>query len=265
LPINTDLERSDLVTSWGHDSHLFHSQQAVPSLGESRTDYWVFAQLAERLGIDDAYTEGRNEQEWLDALLADSPMELDDLTAEGILRRDPPPRVALEAFREDPEAHPLSTASGRIELQNPQAETYDLPDVPAFVDAGVGPTGYPLQLVTPHHKLRSNSCLDANPWLRRLEPHTAWINPGDAAERGIADGDTVYMEAPSGRVRIRAHVTPRIMPGVVSVAQGTWLALDEAGDDTGGCANTLTEHTLSPTGGPTTHTAWVQVRSPDNG
>ncbi len=265
LPINTDLERSDLVTSWGHDSHLFYSQQALASRGASRTDYWVFAQLAERLGIGEAYTQERTEQEWLDVLLAESPMALDDLEDTGILRRDPPPRVALEAFRHDPDAHRLSTRSGRIELQNPDAVAYGLPDVPAYVETEPGPVGYPLQLVTPHHKLRSNSCLDANPWLRRLEPHTAWIHPADAAERGIAEGDTVLVEAPGGRVRIPALVTPRIMPGVVSVAQGTWLALDAAGDDVGGCANTLTEHTLSPTGGPTTHTAWVQVRRLDHG
>ena len=265
LPINTDLERSDLVTSWGHDSHLFYSQQAVASRGESRTDYWVFARLAERLGIGEKYTQGRSEQEWLDALLAESPMTLDDLARDGIVRCDPPPRVALEAFRRDPDAHPLSTRSGRIELRNHQAAAYGLPDIPAFVDTGNEPAGYPLQLVTPHHKLRSNSCLDANPWLHRLEPHTAWINSADAAAREIADGDTVIVEAPGGNILIRAHVTPRIMPGVVSVAQGAWLALDAAGDDGGGCANTLTEHTLTPTGGPTTHTAWVQVRRLSDG
>ena len=51
LPVTMDLERSDLVTSWGHDSHLFDSQQAVEPAGESRNDYWVMAQLAATPGI----------------------------------------------------------------------------------------------------------------------------------------------------------------------------------------------------------------------
>jgi anaerobic dimethyl sulfoxide reductase subunit A len=264
LPINTDLERSDLVTSWGHDSHLFYSRQAVASRGESRTDYWVFAQLAERLGFGPAYTQGRTEQEWLDALLAESPLDSEELRSQGIVRRDPEPRVALAAFRRDPEGHRLPTRSGRIELSSPQAEAHGLPPIPAYIAPEPCPAGYPLQLVTPHHKLRSNSCLDANPWLRRLEPQAVWINPADAAERNVSDGALVLVSAPQGSILAPAYVTARIMPGVVSVAQGTWLALDAAGNDVGGCANTLTDHTLSPTGGPTTHTAWVDVRRPED-
>ena len=42
------MERSDLVESWAHDVHFFYSRQAVAPAGEARTDYWVFAQLAER-------------------------------------------------------------------------------------------------------------------------------------------------------------------------------------------------------------------------
>ncbi len=59
---------------------------------------------------------------------------------------------------------------------------------------------------------------------------------------------------------VPAKVTERIMPGVVCLYQGTWYAPDENGVDRGGCANTLTGHWLSPTGGTSTHSASVAVR-----
>ena len=131
LPICMDLERSDLVTSWGHDSHLFHSQQAIAPAGDSRTDYWVFSQLAERLGIGDAYTAGRTEQEWIAYLLRTSDLDAEGLAREGLVRFDGKPRVALAGFRRDPSSNPLSTPSGLIEISGPRAVDCGLPAIPS--------------------------------------------------------------------------------------------------------------------------------------
>jgi len=260
LPICTDMERSDLVTSWGHDSHLFYSRQAVPSEGQARTDYWVFAQLAERLGFGHEYTCGRTEEEWLGYVLGTEALDRETLCRHGILRTDGSPRVALSEFRADPTAHPLPTRSGLIEIANLQASAYGLPVIPSYIpDDASRADGYPLQLVTPHSKLRSNSCGHANPWLRRLEPHAVWISRVDADARGIAEGDLVYVSSPSGTIAIESRITERIMPGVVCVYQGTWYEPDEEHVDRGGCANTLTSQRLSPSGGPTTHSTWVEV------
>ena len=114
--------------------------------------------------------------------------------------------------------------------------------------------------MTPHSKLRSNSCLHANPWLQGLQPHALWINPVDAASRAVADGDTVEVSNQFGCVRVAVKVTERIMPGVVCLYQGTWYRPDADGRDRGACANTLTSQRESPTGGYTTHSAWVEVR-----
>jgi len=260
LPICTDLERSDLVTSWGHDLHLFDSQQAVAPSGESRTDYWVFAQLAGRLGFGPLYTRGRTADEWVAALRSESPFA-GQHGGDGVYRRDGQPRVALHAFSQDPLAHPLLTQSGRIELANAEAAAYGLPVIPSYVpDASHGgDSAGALRLVTPHSRLRSNSCWHANPWLRALEPHAIWINPVDAEERGIADGSETTVRNPQGVMRIRARVTDRIIPGVVCIYQGAWYAPGEDGVDEGGCANTLTPQRTSPTGGMATHSAWVEA------
>ena len=261
LPICTDLERTDLVTSDGHDSHLFYSPQILAPPGEARTDYWVFAQLAERLGFGQEYTGGRNQEEWVELLMKGEGLDERALRDEGIMRIDGKPRVALAEFREDPRRHPLNTPSGLIEIASPQAEAYGLPVIPAYVAEDIGETeAYPLRLLTPHHKFRSNSCVRANPWLQRLEPHVAWMNPGDARARGIAHGDSVVVRSRFGAVVMPAKVTERIMPGVVCVYQGTWYQPGADGLDVGGCANVLTGSRLTPTGGPATHSERVEMR-----
>jgi anaerobic dimethyl sulfoxide reductase subunit A len=182
------------------------------------------------------------------------------LLDQGITREDGESRVALDDFRADPVAYPLHTPSGKIEIACLQAETYGLPVIPSYVEIEDDGGEYTLQLITPHHKFRSNSCLYAVPWLQRLEPHAAWINPSDAETRGIADGDAVEVSSARGTIRLSAKVTERIMPGVVCVYQGTWYRPRLDGIDEGGCANVLTQQRESPTGGCATHSTWVAVR-----
>jgi anaerobic dimethyl sulfoxide reductase subunit A len=261
LPIRTDLERSDVVGSWGYDSHLFGSRQAIEPQDGAQTDYWVMARLAERLGFGPGYTHGRDEQGWIKALLEGSTVDAETLRLEGVERWDPSPRTELAAFRREPSAHPLPTASGRIELANPAAQAYGLPSVAAHVATEPpDPARFPLHLVTPHSEVRANSCLDANPWLRRIEPQQVWISTADANTRGIAPDDIVQVTSAVGSTRLPARVTERIMPGVVCIPQGAWFRPGQDGVDEAGSANVLTTHDTSPTGGMASHSNWVEVR-----
>jgi formate dehydrogenase major subunit len=65
----------------------------------------------------------------------------------------------------------------------------------------------------------------SNPWLAELQQEMfVEINPSDAADRGISNGDTVWLEgAEGGRIKIQAMVTPRVKPGV------TWMPYHFAG------------------------------------
>jgi anaerobic dimethyl sulfoxide reductase subunit A len=258
FPINTDLERTDLVSGQG-DVH--YKRRALMPAGESRSDYWVFSRLAERLGIGEAYTGGKTEDEWLEYFLEAENLDKESLEKNGIMRSSGEVRVALDRFRADPVKYPLDTPSGLIEITSPQAEKYGLPVIPSYVPSTWGESGdYPLQLVTPHSKLRANSSGHANPWLQRLEPQRVWINPKDAEERGIAHEDMVEIINQFGTMNIPAKITERIMPGVVCIYQGAWYRPRADGVDEGGSANVLTGHRVSPTGGMSTHSEWVEVR-----
>ncbi|QYK13013.1 molybdopterin-dependent oxidoreductase [Shewanella rhizosphaerae] len=65
----------------------------------------------------------------------------------------------------------------------------------------------------------------SNPWLAELQQEMfVEIHPGDAADRGIRNGDTVWLEgAEGGRIKIKAMVTPRVKQGV------TWMPYHFAG------------------------------------
>ena len=82
----------------------------------------------------------------------------------------------------------------------------------------------------------------------------------DAEKRGIKNDDLVIVRNDRGRIRIKARVTSRIAPGVVSVPQGAWYNPNKDGIDIGGSANTLTSLHPSPLAkGNAQHTALVEV------
>ena len=257
FPICTDLERSDLVGG----QNLHYNRQAVSPAGESRTDYWVLSRLAERLGFGEAYTGGKTEEQWMDHFLKTDGLDVKTLQNDGIIRGSGEPIVRFSKFRADPSEHPLNTSSGLIQITCLQAKDYGLPLIPSYINRRPPSSrDHPLQLITPHSLFRSNSAGYANPWLHRLESHSVWINPRDAEDRGIAHRDLVDVFNQFGTIAIPAKVTERIMPGVVCIYQGAWYRPGSDGKDIGGCANVLTGHGLSPTGGMAVHSEWVDVR-----
>ncbi len=79
----------------------------------------------------------------------------------------------------------------------------------------------------------------SNPWLAELQQEMfIEINPVDAADRGLRDGDTVWVEgAEGGRIKVQAMVTERVKPGVTwmpyhfaGVMHGVDLEYPESGD-----------------------------------
>src|ERR1041384_3623276 len=101
--------------------------QAVLPNGEARNEFDIFADLAGRLGFREAYTEGRDESEWLRHLWEVSRQrasqfgvelpDFDNFWRSGrVSIVSPEPEAMLAPFRADPRANPLTTPSGRIEI-----------------------------------------------------------------------------------------------------------------------------------------------------
>src|SRR3546814_14101720 len=64
LPATTTLERNDIAAG-SRDRFLLAMERAIEPVGEARDDFHIFADLAARLGFRDAFTEGRDEMDWL--------------------------------------------------------------------------------------------------------------------------------------------------------------------------------------------------------
>ncbi|MGQ9682372.1 MAG: molybdopterin-containing oxidoreductase family protein [Anaerolineae bacterium] len=259
LPATHYLERNDITFPAGN--YLFFSNRAVAHPDGCRHDYDIFCALANRLGFGAAFSEGKDEEEWLRTFVAHSDVpDYDEFRRTGIVLGRDQARVGLSAFLADPDRHPLSTPSGRVELASAlYHERTGFPAVPHCRPLPPAP-GYPLALVTPHPRERVHSQGAQMPEIMHREPQRLWLHPADALDRGVVTGQKVLVRSAQGKVCVPALVTEDIMPGVVALNEGAWPDLDQAGIDWGGCPNTLTptEPTL-PSEGSRTHSVWVEV------
>jgi len=275
LPVTSHLENEDLAKPLYPESYYVHLNPAVSRREESMTDFDIARHLGERLGVHNF--DGKSASECIEELVnsRDVATELPDYT---LLKRDgisksyeSAPRVAFTQQIADILENPFPTLSGKIEIYSEQIARLnlaDLPPVPEYLPTWEGQEDplarrYPLQLITPHSKRRANSVFDRVPWLRELEPQALTINPRDARQRDISDGDMIDVFNGRGRTRVPARISSRIMPGVVSLEQGAWYYVDEDGGERGGCANVLTRDLPSPGGAFPSNTVLVEVERTD--
>jgi anaerobic dimethyl sulfoxide reductase subunit A len=260
LPVTTFLERNDIVSPDG-GNHLLFSSQAVAPIPESRNDYDVFCQLADRLGFLEEFSEGKNEEEWLRGFVEDSGVpDYDEFKSSGLFLGEDQMRVGLSDFVKDPTVNPLNTPSGLVQISS---EAYAETGFSSIPECRVLETDeiHSLRLVSPKSRYRVLSQNDNIPWFREREKHALWIHPIDAASRGIEDGEEVYVSSPQGLMRIVSHVTKDVMPGVVSLLSGVWAVFDSEGIETAGSVNVLTSTVPTmPSYGSRTHSVLVQVK-----
>jgi anaerobic dimethyl sulfoxide reductase subunit A len=96
--------------------------------------------------------------------------------------------------------------------------------------------------------------------LREAFPQRVFINPFDADERGIKNGEEVKVFNSRGTTILPCRVTERLMPGVIAIPQGAWWAPDEKGIDRGGSVNVLSSERWTPLAfGNAQHTIMVEV------
>jgi len=275
FPSTMWFEREDIALGSHSGEYALYLNKAVEPLGEARSDYWAMSQLADRLGVGQPFTEGRDEDGWLRHLAAQGGiLEFDEFKRSGAYRRvSETPHVAFSDFRRDPIGNPLATPSGKVEIYSMAAarmgNPVEIPAVPGYLEPWEGRSDplarcYPLQMVTPHSRYRTHSIFANVPWLQEISTDGAMINPLDAAPRRIRDGDRVRVWNDRGATLLPARVTERIMPGVVAIYQGTSYSPRVDGVDEGGCANVLTSLRPSPWAkGNTQHSNLVQVARED--
>lgn len=128
LPDLFRMEQESAMDADGWGRRIAASTGELGARFERRGAWEVCVELAKRWGIEDAFTEGRTEGGWI-RLLYEGDRErstglptFDRLLEEGLAWRTDcaEPFVALADWRSDPDAHPLDTPSGKIELFSEQ-------------------------------------------------------------------------------------------------------------------------------------------------
>ncbi len=276
LPANTTLEVDDVVTNTRQGPH-FQSvtiqDQAMQPIGESKSDYEIVLAVAEKLGMGKKFSEGKTTKDLIKDVY--DTMEISDQitwqefwdkkcfiypTAKD-WEKDPP---GFRAFYDDPVKNPLKTPSGMLEFYSARlAEHFpddkERPPSPQWIEKGVThderlsserAAMFPLLLMSNHGRWRTHAQGDDITWCRetptgkvlgpdnyRYEP--VWLNPKDAANRDIKDGEIVKVFNERGVVLCGARVWERMSPGVAYVDHGARHDPIIDNVDRGGAINTI--------------------------
>jgi biotin/methionine sulfoxide reductase len=250
LPVTMTIERDDY--GCGQNDRMFFP---MPSLtrphGEARDDYSIFAELAERLGAGKDFTEGRTAMDWLRHLyeqwrgnLAERGRAVpgfDEFWASDGLELPvaSEPQVAFADFRADPEGHPLTTPTGKIEIFSATIDSFGYPDCPGHPvwlepDEWLGSPAaerFGLQLVANQPRSRLHSQLDVGAHSQSVKiagREPVRLHPSDAAVRGLRDGELVRIFNDRGACLAGLAVDEAVRPGVAQLSTGAWYDPDPA-------------------------------------
>lgn len=244
LPCTMSMEREDLGAA-AYDPLLVAMHRLVPPYADARDEYDIFAGLAERLGADHAFTEGRSSVEWLAVLYEQTATALREQgynapdfrefwqRGELLLPLSHHDNGPMRAFRADPDKARLRTPSGKIELYSSLIASFgydDCPPHPAWLPPsdGYGSAAFrkfPLQLIANQPATRLHSQLDFGTLsnsskINGREPMR--IHPADAEARGIQPGDVVRLYNDRGSCLAAAVLSDDLRAGVVQLSTGAW-------------------------------------------
>ena len=276
LPVNTKLEEEDIAVDIfsGQYNLLFPEHKCIDPLGESYSDYEIVCKLAERLGLLEKYTEGKSVPDWIKygwetSRCADL-VSWEELNKKGYYVvptadnwQDVP--AGFYEFYKDPEKHPLSTPTGKLEFEATGLRKHfphdlERPPVPKWIAKGISheetigterSKKYPLLVCSNHPRWGVHSEHKDMIWLREIETcklkgpdgyqyHPAWLHPSEAEKRGIKHGDVISIYNDRGTVLAGAYITERIMPDVVYIDHGAkWDPIAVGEIDRGGAINTI--------------------------
>ncbi len=206
LPACTNLERPDISEWAGIGGYTHHGQnqlnhrvitfqhKCIEPLGESKSDYQIFLELANRLGLGLLFSEGMSEIDWVKRMFdsSDLPQKISwkEFIRKGYyvvepLKEELRSPVSFRWFAEGkkknvPEPHPLpadyteeflsglQTQSGKIEFECNTLKRFDpddseRPPIVKYMPSWEGPRTtemigkYPLQMITPHARFSYHS------------------------------------------------------------------------------------------------------------
>jgi len=253
LPCTSPLERNDLGIARA-EPYLVAMKPATVPFAQTRNDFEIFADIADHLGFRDAFTETRNEMDWVRHLYekareaaAAKFVALPDFETfwkAGQVRftQDTTLQPFLGDFRDDPKTHPLPTPSGKIEVFSETIDRFGYGDCPGHPfwcapEEWLGTPGRDpktLHLISNQPATRLHSQLDNGTVSRASKiagREPASFNPQDATARGITAGAVVRLYNARGACLVGARLSEDVAPGIVQLSTGAWFNPSTPGQD----------------------------------
>lgn len=263
LPGTTFFERYDIGVPWCFGDYVVFGDKTIDPLFECRDEYDVFAEVADKLGLREKFTDGKTTLDLVKESVERTRKELtpdfpsfEEFRRNGVYHfKYNEPLIGFKEQIGDLEKHPFETPSGKIELFSKALwdmnQHDEIPAIAKYISSWEGPQDpikkkFPLQLISWHYKRRCHSTYDNQAWLEEAAKQEMWMNPKDAEKRGIKNGERVQVFNERGSIFIDVKVTPRITPGVAAIPQGAWYTPDKDGLDQRGSVNVLTSQRPTP-------------------
>jgi len=233
LPATTFLEDEDLLGSYG-SNWITPINPAVEPLGKTRSELWIFQQLARRLGFEDKM-EG-TPKEWLSKLaepLINQGFSLEDLQKAPI-RVPSAPKTPYETKK-------FKTPSGKFEF------------IKEFEHEDNFNREFPLRLISVMPKKWILSGIPENEHKNGILE--LQVHPDVLKEMNINDGDEALLESSVGRLIVKLIGNEEIRKDYVLAQNGGWLKYNK-------CVNVLTKDMISELGNGTPYNeTFVRLRN----
>ncbi len=236
FPAATSLERQAVII--GPRGWVQYRPAAVPPRGAARGDTELVFDVADALGLGHTFWDGDIHASF-DERLQTTPVNFHDLPVDGTRLDVDVPLSEDRSYQQDG----FGTPSGKVEFTSTVLEKAGYDALPIYREPHWSPVStpniavsYPLVLTTgarsPNYTHSQGRWLKT---LRRREPDPrVQINPADAVERDVEDGEWIELSSPVGTIGMRAYVTDDVAPGVVHAVHGWESAnINELVPDTG--------------------------------
>ncbi|MDA0942192.1 MAG: molybdopterin-dependent oxidoreductase, partial [Proteobacteria bacterium] len=245
LPASMGAEQEDIILSWGH-LYLTYNEKCIDSPGECLPNNEIFRQLAKRLGFEEDNFKW-NDTECLENYIdwdapASQGIDLNYLKKHGYARLN----VGTKDNRAPHKQGNFPTPSGKCEFRVVGAKNFvagpfrqmyedfqpgeDIPELPDYVPSRETHQAnpelakkYPLNILAPKsHGFINSSYANIENKLKGQGEQFVLINPKDAKDRGISEGQKVKVFNDRGSFEAAAKVSTDVNPGIVVATLGYW-------------------------------------------
>jgi thiosulfate reductase/polysulfide reductase chain A len=215
LPETTYLERANILgASGGLKPAINLRDQAVAPRVDSRPAWWIFRELARRLGVGEYFDFETIEDIW-EYQLEGTGVTVAQLREKGFVSLVDEPIIADRM-----NGLTFKTPSGKIEIISQALTDMDIPSLAPFVPPAAL-TGNEFRLLFGRPGTLTHGQSANNPLLAELfADNPLVIHPRRAAQLGIADGDEVEVDSGGHKETLRAQVSDWIHPDAVFMLHG---------------------------------------------